>query len=769
MIAAPFTIPVAFIAATMCLQSAAAQDPESRSKSASSAFIEEVTVVARKREENLQEAPVSVTAFSAKSLQDNNIHSIEGIGQYTPNLTFQAGAAGSGDGNNAMVYIRGVGQFDILPTADPGVGMYLDGVYLGRSVGGIFNIVDLERVEVLRGPQGTLFGRNTIGGAINVISRKPEFDSHSGFVDLTAGNDSWYGATGVVNIPLADRAAARLSANFDMRDGFSESEYAPGIDFGNSDNYTVRGQFLYEPTASTSLLVAADYYSADENPVPVSSAGTNGFPNVFFGYNGFVQGTLGFPAQPQLGPVVMADAFVPFGEGIDRTTSTGPAQNDTETGGISVTVDFDDVMGVSVKSITSYRTVETALAYDGDGTYGNVVDQSSDFEQSQVSQEIQISGETDNMYWIGGLYFFHEDSDRSAVVDIFPGLVAGLGIPTLSPGYQETQELSVDNMALYGQTSYNLTDDLALTLGLRYTYEEKEFDYATLNYQGSLLLGTPQYIVAPANAKESWDNLSPRIGVDYQTTGGNLLYAVYSRGFKSGAFNGRANSLSGVTNAVDPEVVDAFEVGYKSDWADGRLRVNGAVFYNDYAEIHTQSNVAIPGGGGAFEVFLVNASKAKIYGLEVEVLASLTDNLFFAGSGGYQNSEISEIDPATSATTGIQEGFVLSKTPEWNYSASLTYIQPVESGDISFKVDYSWQDEVYHRAANTPDTLEDAYGLVGARISYANANQGYEVSLFGTNLTDEPTYRQLFEAGGTTLLGYPNRGVSYGINLRKDF
>ena len=239
---------------------------------AQTAVLEEITVTARKRAERLQDTPVAVTAISAADIRAAAFEDISSIDRVTPNLWFQGGSRSGGTANNAQVFIRGIGQFDFIPTADPGVGTYIDGVYLGRAVGGVFNLLDIDQVEVLRGPQGTLFGRNTIGGAVNVTSARPRFDASTGFLEFKAGNDEWLEGSGSANIATSANSAARLSFNVKNRDGYGTSNIEPDIDFGNDDNLTLRGAVRWQLSDNFEANFTADYYHQDQNSTPSNAS-----------------------------------------------------------------------------------------------------------------------------------------------------------------------------------------------------------------------------------------------------------------------------------------------------------------------------------------------------------------------------------------------------------------------------------------------------------------------------------------------------------------
>lgn len=764
-----------------------AQDaPEPVAEEDQAARLNTVTVTARRKEESLQDVPVSVSAFSGEDLKERSIEDISTVSDFTPNLTFDTAGNAAATSALAQVFIRGIGQSDFLPTADPGVGIYIDGVYLGRTVGGVIRMSDVQRVEVLRGPQGTLFGRNTIGGAINIVANEPT-DALEGSLSATIGDDNWYKIDGVFNAPVGENAAIRLSGQYNQRDGYFTSTFRPDIDFGNEDNYTLRGQFKWE-NEGFRLLLAGDVYSQEQEARPtVNIANIGGAGSLTDLYNQF-----SFPlyGEPPISAASLADRGDPF-----TGTVGGPSIDEADVWGLSATAEWDIGQNASLKSITAYREIDSRFASDNDGSFHTIAATDDQYNQDQFSQEFQFLGSTERMSWVGGLYYFEESSSDENTVSILPGLfdfletlpttldcLAPPGVPVAptcpaptpgvpgGPGNPVNVGLDLEldtfgkieltNYALYGEIDYILTDSLTLVLGGRLTEEEKDFSRSQFK-RASGFAQLPLTTIS-----DSWSSFTPRLGLNYQFENGSIVYANYSEGFKSGTFNGRSNSL-GTLESVEPETVQTYEVGFKTDLADSRLRINGAAFYNDYQDIQLTSVIQDPLLG--LQVFLINAAEAEVMGGELELLARPNVNWDFALGIGYADSEIASIDPAFTATTGVAQGNVLKKTPELSINASAQYSVPVSFGDLAFRLDYAWQDDIFHSDANVPTTFEEAYGLLNARIALRREDSGFEVALFGTNITDEVNFSTIFQTGGGQTTAIPNRGSSYGITLSKQF
>lgn len=754
--------------------------------------LDTVTVTARRVEENAQQVPIAVTPVTSEDLANRSITDTADLDRIAPNLWFQPGSNSSGSAQNAQIFIRGVGQFDFIPTVDPGVGVYVEGVYLGRSVGGVFDLIDTERVEVLRGPQGTLFGRNTIGGAVSVVFNKPQIDVREGYASLTVGNDSWVEAEGAVNLPLGHNIAARVSGGFTERDGYAESDFAPEIDFGNQESHQFRGQLLWEPHEQFTANFSLDYYTQDQNSLPARVGAFTGQGLAALRTGLVLNGIL--PGPPDL--LVQDQAITEDPRG---TTKTGPSRDFGETIGASVTLDWGAFSWGSIKSITAYRNMDQKFQDDSDAYFIDLAATDDENTQDQFSQELQLAYNADRLSGILGLYYFEENATQSNQQLLIPGLaqaleasgpvfplvpgstcppvsmadicVGGAGNPlnvSLDNNTVEFNDVMVENIAVFTQHDWNFADQWRLTLGGRYTYEEKQFTRSVFLPDTSEVRGTDVFRLPEATLSDSWSNFSPRLSLQYFFSDDTNAYVSYSQGFRSGSFNGRGSAVVAINQSVDPETVTSYEAGLKTTLLSNRLRINAAAFFNEYEDIQVQSVGVLPTGG--FTVFLVNAAQAEISGLELEVTANPYEGLNLSANLGYTDAEISSIDPAISLASGIAEGAVLRKTPKYTANTSLNYdFEISESFAGSFNVGYSWRDKIFHNADNDPLTQEDSYGLLDLRFTVAHPDSGWSVSAFGKNVTDELYYNTRFLAGSSVLTELPARGEQYGLVLRKDF
>jgi iron complex outermembrane recepter protein len=768
--------------------------------------IGEIVVTARRRAENLQDTPISITALTGEDLAASGAKDASDIGRSAPNVTFLTSTNSGGTSAFAGVFIRGVGQDDFLPTADPGVGIYLDEVYLGRASGGALRLNDISSIQVLRGPQGTLFGRNTVGGAVLVVSNKPDPTATSGKIELGYGSDDLREIGLVSNLPLSDTSAIRVSAVGVLQGGFARSTSDPSIEFGKRKEYNVRGQLLVEPAENMRFIAALDYMHQRNINVPAVALADTAFnaPPSGLGtlYNGFVAPTspTGFLTPANLG------SLDPI-----RTGGNGKTVDNADVWGVSITGEIEVADNVDLKLITSYRDMKANFASDNDGTIHRIAQTDDVLDQKQFSQEIQLSGKTEKLQWIVGAYYFRETANDFNRVSVVPGsynalealpvnLPTGPGAPVPCalqtftpipgtpfvappPGFglgcpfniaNTTVDIELDvttnvksrNFAGYGQFTYNFTDALSVTAGLRWTYEKKDFFASTLNRAVTARLGgIPFFSVQPFNDSNSWSEFTPKLGLEYKASDDALVFASYSRGFKSGTFNGRATDPAAL-GSVDPEIVDAFEVGTKLDLADRTVRLNGSLFYNKYSDI--QLVVTANQNNQLINQFL-NAAKADIYGGELELTVVPTDGLTFNGSLGYAKSEIKKLDPVVVANSSIREGNVLKKTPEWTYSIGAQYKAPLSIGDLTGRVSYSYQSKIFHDPGNLPQTLEGGYGLLDASLALKLGDPGLLLSIYGQNLTDKTYAGTIFQTGGGTTVFYPTRGRQLGVRASYSF
>ena len=715
---------------------------------ANNAGLEVITVTARKRAESLQSTPVAVSAFTGDELNTRGVTNLRDVANYAPNVELFANSVSGSSAGQA--YIRGVGQFDYLITTDPGVGVYVDGVYLARSLGNLLDLVDIERVEILRGPQGTLYGKNTIGGAINVISKRPSSEPE-GAIDVKVGSYDRVDARLRLSGPIIeDVLAFKLAASTKNADGFGKRPLA-GDRAGDENSDALQATLEWTAADNIDVTVSADYTRRDE-AMSVHHADALNDQAILAGlYNALADPLAslhGLDLPPYDQRWVTADPY--------KDNSTGLNFSKSEIWGASGVITWD-LGAVSLKSISAYRNLKLDFGTDPDGSPAVVIDELDRNRQDQFSQELQLTGQSfnDRFKWVAGGYYLREDAHAEIAVrtfeDIYYALEAlpaaiiplapvtcpaplpapcagGAGNPVnlaLDVSRFITQDQTTKSASLYGQGSFDLTDRLSASYGIRYTNEKKDFLYSAAAYASGVVL------VPPTSRDASWDDISHKIGLDYRFSDTVMTYVSAAKGFKSGGFNGRASSSAEITD-YDPETIWSYEAGLKSELLDRRLRVNAAIFTNSYRDMQFTLVTANPDGSQL--VTVGNAAKARVRGAELEFTALPVENLTLSGSVGFLDSEYREVDPSAGITTSQK----LIGSPKWSTSAGAEYRVPVNDlFDVALRADYSYRTKVYFDAVNTEAIAQDSYGLLNLRAAIENVDGDWSIAAGVTNATDE--------------------------------
>ncbi len=696
-----------------------------RTANSGSVSLETIVVTARRREESLQKTPVSITAFNHEALETRGARDISNLAQFTPNMSFLT-STGIGGSRTAFVFLRGVGQTEIFLQNDPGVGVYVDGVYLGRTQGSVMEVVDLDRAEVLRGPQGTLYGRNTIGGAINLVSRKPG-PTPSFEASLEAGNFNALNIRARASGPLANNLFGSIAVTSLKHDGYVKAlpstvcSTCTNKALSDENSLAGRVSLRWLPTDKITVDLAVDGVRRRDLAVGRRLAYYNPAADVFPppGYGGFVQAYWGVPLS----------SFVNPNNNTHQSNLAGYDRQDVW--GASGTVQWK-LGDATLKSITAYRGLSVEDAGDGDGSPAMFqAVKREGINQHQLSEELQLSGKSfnDRLDWVGGLFAYKEDAvsqivqyKRFAERGIFSPFPLPFGTltPCFSTAYPVNScpveqpistNLKVRNLAGYIHLTGHITDQLSITGGLRYSWEEKTFD-------GSDAFGTPLF------KKSSWNSTTPKIGVEYQVDPSVLLYASYSEGFKSGTIN-NGNDPS-LPVQVQPEMLKAYEAGFKSQWFDNRLRVNAAIFSNVY---HGQQ-LQVP--TSAFTFAFVNVASSEIKGAEVEFVLKPAAFLTLDGGVGYTHSKITDVAVGTPAIT---KGAKLVHVPEWTVNLGAANVNQLgDWGKLTTRVDYSYKASQEGDFTNNVHDRVPGYSLVNLRVTAAPNVGGWDVGLYADNL-----------------------------------
>lgn len=714
-----------------------------------SALMDEIVVTARKREESIQDTPIAVSAFSGESLRARGIDKINGVASLTPNMTFSNFNA-NGGGNTASVYIRGVGQTDFVPSADPGVGLYVDGVYIARSVGAVLDLIDVERVEILRGPQGTLFGRNSVGGAVAIHSVKPQ-EEFEFKLKAKVGSDDRMNFMGTVNGALADNLFAKATIGSYKQDGFVENPIT-GLDTGDDDTVAARAALRWLVNDDLEINIAGDYSRDRENGQPDASTrnarravllepGSGAFFHNVIQGSGPAQGPILNPGgSPEFqrnrnncdatpanleGSPGNPDCANAGTVGLGKNTGTSPTFNEADIWGVSATIEWQLSDNLKFKSISAYRDLESDFAHDGDNSPFLLSWVRDVYRQDQFSQELQLQGTSfdDRFQWIIGGYYFEEDGVSLNPVD-FALLDAESG-----GGFDHSSK------AVFAQGTFDVTEKLHITAGIRYTKDVKDFIVEHPTQTAQVFVAPPFVTIVLVNEGTytlEADDWTPMVNIAYDWNDELMTYFTYSEGFKSGGVQQRIAGPVGVAPTYEPEFVESYEIGFKYSSAGGNFVLNGAAFHSDYDDI--QLETIDPNGGIAPQ--LQNSGVAEIRGAELEARWSPMESWFVEASVGYLDTEITEAD--ATQIGGPAVGDRLPHVPEW--AAAISIIKEFSLGDrgtITPRVDYSYRSEVLFSPDNDPDNAQDSYGLLNAGITWRSANDKYSLSIHATNITDK--------------------------------
>ena len=736
--------------------------------SAQGGVLEEVTVTARKRAESLQDVPIAVTAFTGDTLQDKGLINIAQVADWTPGLEMDPTAAISGSSATLTTFIRGIGMSDFLLTIDPGVGLYVDDVYVSRSVGGLIDLLDVERVEVLKGPQGTLFGRNTIGGAVSLHSRDPGFET-AGTLSATVGTDNRLDLRARVELPMTDNLTSSFAFSSKTQDGYGKrlpfpddynpktvpagtapdayydgNVYGNGSALGEVNTQSFRAKFLYDQESWQARL-AVDVSRARET-APASTllgfAPTYGTGAALAdAHNAAVLGLLA-PGLPPIDSLIYDDRWITG----DEHTTYGNAfsQSDYDLYGIALTIDSSYSWG-EFKSITAYRDLESEFGRDGDSSPIILDHTHNRYEHQQFSQEFQFTGLAmeDRLSWLAGFYYFQEEGyDR---VQVPLGLEVDLGATGL-PGtvinlwLDEANDVENTSVATFAQLTYDFTDKLSATAGVRYTRDEKDYNPVHVTQ------GVNPIELLIDSASVTFTDTSPRFSLDYRWSDQVFTYASYSAGFKSGGYTGRTVDPQAGVRPFQPEEAQTWEAGIKLDFSS--IRINAAVFTTDY------SNLQIINQEGITPI-TVNAGESNIDGMEIEIMAMPTPNLQLLLGYSYLSAEYTEI---TDPNATIDESYEFANTPEHSINASIDYSIATSTGDWLLRADYTWKDDHFNDAENTPLLAQEAFGLLNLSAAW-DPNETWRLRVGIKNVTDELYLFSGFSQPGVGFIeGSYNRG-----------
>ena len=811
---ANFLLRQAVVAAlTLATLPAVAQDTAS---SGEGRTIENIIVTAQKREQSLQDVPIVVTAVSEQLLKDTGVKDIKDLPVLTPGLIVTS----TSNETVTTARIRGIGTVGDNPGLESSVGIVIDGVYRPRNGVSFGDLGELERIEVLKGPQGTLFGKNTSAGVINVVSKKPTHDFSSD-IELTGGNYGTMEGAASINGGFSEAVAGRLYVAARERDGLLDVTSGPGPREEDEDvdrsYYTARGQLAVTPSDSVDIRLVGDYSERDENCCAAPQAVLTPATAVLQVLNALSPGAVANPADP-------------FERRAYMNRSTEQEITDE---GASVEINWDTgALGdATLTSITAWRDWETINGQDSDFTTVDILYRNADgnfankFEQ--LSQEFRLAGESERVSWLVGAFYAKEDLDarnqllygtqfRAYYNALLSNAIAGFPADAYpgNVGTRDVYQQESSTWALFTNNSIRFTDAIELTLGLRYTDESKDLDTNYVNDHGgvgcSILRNTPPFVTSPAAATifgigcatyadPIFNNLATSQSLDEEEWSGTaklafrftdqvMAYASYARGYKAGGFNldrertgssalnpGTAGGIAAdINTGFDKELVDSYEIGVKTQWAGDSLLLNGAVFYQDYENFQLNTFTGIQ--------FVVTSLPQVISeGVDLDLVwFTPLEQLSLQGGVTYAETEIEDFGTALGFFRPEREDDRLSFAPEWSASLSATFDQPIGTSYVfRANVGAKYTSE-YNTGSNLdPRKIQDALTLVNARIGFGADSGSWMVEAWAQNLTDEDYYQVAFDATlqgssagavpTSTLDAFLGAPLTYGLTARFRF
>jgi len=707
-------------------------DQQASNKSDDRSIEPEIIVTAQKRSESIQKVPLAITALSGTDLARSGVSSLADVQQFVPNLNLgqQLGVA--------KIALRGIGLENIAAGAEGSIAFHVDGVFISRSIAALANFYDVERLEVLRGPQGTLYGRNATGGSINVITREPTEDL-TGYANLTIGNFGRISSEGAVSGALVpEKVLIRLAFQTDSRQGY-DTNIVTGHKVDDLNARSFRATLLLKPTDRLSMEISADTHRQNDRASGYHYLGSGGFS------------APGVPITPlgiALGGYVAPDRR-------DIANEADPSNYD-DFWGVTGRITYD-LGSAKIKSITGYRHTRYVTSSDLDSTSFQLAPITQQESAEQVSEELQLAGGSPRLQWLLGFFYFHEIDDGSIAVQINDLPFGGPGV--LRQGYFAGGRITTDALAAFGQASYEIVDGLKLTLGARYSSEKKgDNEVLQFDFRRPYDIRNPVIPIGTQTDARRFNSFTPRVALDYQVTSSVLAYASYSKGFKAGTYN-----LGGLQPAVRPEKVDAYEAGLKSTLFDKRLRLNLAGFYYKYSDLQV-------GKVTGQLLLLENAANATIYGLETELAARVTPRLEVNANVSWLHARFDRyvsadparpfgdgtIDPESGQRAFNLAGNSLSQSPNFTFFIAPQYHLPTSIGAFSFRGEVAWSDRVFFTPFNLRYVSQGPKTKLNAFLLYEHPGQHWSAQLYVKNLLDHRYIGNAYVS--SSVVGFPING-----------
>lgn len=728
------------------------------------AALEEVVVTAQKRAQDMQDVPIAVTAMSADMIKKAGITGVEGIAARTPGFSM-----GEFNPTQPQLYIRGIGSNgDGAANGEQSVAMFIDGVYVNRSAGSATELYDVQSIEVLRGPQGTLWGKNAIGGAINITTKKPTHEFEAG-LEVQAGNYGLKNYRGMVSGGMTDTLTGKISFNDKQRDGYVDSVYNSSVEQGDLDKTSLRSQILWAPTDSIEAMLTLNY-ATDERSSTAAIANDST--------------EAGFAIIGATLAAARADGLPATGFYENYSDNAGYTTMDSQ--GASLQIDWD-LPWATLTSLTAYQESESSFYNVGLGNvsgdiflnYGPMSTSSlgpyagldfisyADETSRLISQEFRLSGDIGNLIWQAGVYYNQETVHRGEGTEIdAPSFLIGTVPAGQELAYTPANDLAdqyneTTSVALFGQATYAATDRLDLTLGLRYTEESK--DYTNIGTLTGPNANVP-VITSPLTSgsqEKTWRAPTYKLVANYHLGDDTMVYASAATGFKSGGFNYSSALGAPLDEAFNEENALNMEVGFKSMLFDNTLRLNGAIFKTDYEDLQVLQQFDC-GGCAIPPLVTKNAGKAVSQGVELEAAYAITDKFQLSGTYAYLDTEYKELGGILQK----DEGNALRNAPRNAYSAVVSYETDLSFGGfMDARLEYIHKEKAYQDTANYESAAIPEYRTFNARLAYTSANEHWEMAGWVNNLTGEEYYVHNYQLPPFGFVHVPAMPRTYGVTL----
>lgn len=698
--------------------------------SASSSLLQEIVVTARRREENMQQVPVAVSAVSGELIEQAHLPSTNQLAQFVPNVVLDNIEAGTPGGG--AFSIRGVSYQDVEKTFDPTVLVMVDGIVRGSGTGATMSLLDVKSVEVLRGPQGTLFGKNAVGGIINITRRSPEVGSTFGAVSAAAGN---YGANdfdAYLNLGGSTTAVKFTAARLD-HDGYFPNPTRK-VDEGGKTEEDYGVAVLWNPIEDFSLKVSYDYKNIDGSPAPTLNISDRSQP----GAAGDLLCSAFAQCAPGPGKTQAGDPFTNMG--------SRPAEMSYKEDFVVTQANWEFAKNYQLTYLFGYLNSDDYIAFDSDGSPFPFFSIHRNGKYTQKSHELRVSRSGRDLNWQAGVYFWNSDSSDSMIYEL--------------SNFADTFTGSSESKSVFGEGDVRFAERWVATGGFRWIKETKKIFKQSVGGGG----------------ERTDDDVIWRGGLRFEARDNLMGYFTYSTGFRSGGFSARASTLDVLQRGEAPEKLENFELGVKSDWLNNRLRLNGTLFHMRYKDMQIESNIPCPTcGTGGQQTAVLNVGQATINGAEIEFSGGLTERWTLSGSVGLLDAKYDKFftDLLGTGTASDFSYLPLRRAPRVTYALQSVYDIPVPRGDLGFFIGYNWTANYAGTINDQPGTHIDSFGILDASLTYKF--NGWNFSAFGNNLTDEGAFTHTYAVGptpqGGSLWKFANPRVprTYGVKVTYRF